>query len=194
MNLRLSLLLLFVGWTAAGCQSIRVRSKYDHTVAFADLHTFCWVAPPAWLHNDPHLNMDVLEPLVQHGVESQLTAKGFRPSDCATADFDVSFRPALHDQFIDTPSLNGEQGGVTVYSYNPETGGRLWKSSSDTMLVDEREGSLVIEVRQPKSGRVIWKGVASANLNNPGSMAQRVQRVQTAVRMLMERFPPPASK
>src|SRR3989442_57532 len=122
MNPRLCLLLLFAVVVASGCQSIRVRSQYDHKVAFADFHTFCWVAPPAWLHNDPRLHMDVLEPLVQNGVESQLTTKGFRSSDCATADFQVTFRPALQDRFVKTPGLDGQGSGVTIYEYSPATG------------------------------------------------------------------------
>ena len=193
MNPRLCLLLAFTSWAVTGCESIRVRSNYDHNVAFAELHTFCWVPAPAWLHNDPNLHMDILEPLVKNGVEAQLTAKGFRPSDCAAADFQVTFHPALHDQFVDAPNL-GSQGGLTIYTYSPETGGQLWKSSSDTMLAEERQGSLVIGILQPKTGRVIWKGVASAIVNNPGTMAQREQRIRTAVRMIMERFPPPGSK
>jgi hypothetical protein len=194
MNPRLCLLLAVISWTVTGCQSINVRTNYDHNVAFADLHTFCWVPAPAWLHNDPRLHMDLLEPLVQNNVVSQLTAKGFQQTDCAAADFQVTFHPALHDQFIETPSLDSQQGGVTIYTYSPETGGQLWKSSSDTMLYNEREGSLVIAIIQPKSRRAIWKGVASAKLLSQASVAQREQRVQTAVRMVMEKFPPPGSK
>ena len=194
MNPRLCLLLVVVGCSVTGCQSINVKTSYNHNVAFRDLHTFCWVPAAAWLHNDPRLHMDLVEPLVQNNVVTQLTAKGFRQSDCATADFEITFHPALHDQFIDVPSLDRQQGGVTIYTYSPETGGQLWKSSSDTMLYDEREGSLVIAVLQPKTNRAIWKGVASAKLLSQATTAQREQRLQKAVAMIMEKFPPPASK
>ena len=192
MKPRLWLLLVCIGWTVVGCQSIRVRSQYDHTLTFSDLHTFCWVPAPAWLHNDPRLHMDILEPLVQNAVTSQLTGKGFRLSDCAAADFQVTFRPALQDRFVQKRGLDQGWGGVTIYEYSPATGGHLYTSgASDTMLYEEREGALVIEILQPQSKRVIWKGLASAKLLSHATVAQREQRARTAVSMVMERFPPP---
>jgi hypothetical protein len=194
MNPRLWLSPICVALVATGCQSIHVRSNYDHAVAFANFHTFCWVAPPAWFHNDPRLHMDFLEPLVKNVLESGLTAKGFRSSDCDSADFQITFRPALKDRSVRPASFDNEKAGVTVYEYSPSTGGRLWTSSSDAMLYDEREGSLVVEILHPKTHRVLWKGVASANLKSQATDAQREQRVRTAVHMIMDRFPPPLPK
>jgi hypothetical protein len=191
MKTRLCWLLILTGWMTAGCQSIRVQTEYDHSVAFSGLRTFCWVAPPSWLHNDPRLHMDLVEPLVRRDVESQLQARGFQPTtDCAKADFQVTFTGGLQDKFTETSGTSR----VAVYQYNADTGGEWFTSTSGGTLTEKRVPSLVIENRQPRSNRVLWQGVASANLPRAVNDAQIQQRVQTAVDRILKGFPPPASK
>ena len=188
MNRRTCLAIIFTGWVAAGCQSLHVQSQYDHQVAFADFHTFCWVAAPAWLHNDPRLHMDLVEPLVQRAVEAQLSAKGFRKADCATADIQVTFTGGLHEGYTLTP----RPGGVTVAVY---TEGEWFTSSSGGMNVKgQRVPTLVIQMRRPGSDQVLWEGAAMGNFPRPANEAQREQRIQTAVQKIMQKFPPPAGK
>ena len=103
MNRRACFMMICAGWIAVGCQSIKVQTQYDHQVAFADFHKFCWVPAPAWLHNDPRLHMNLVEPLVQRDVEAQLSARNFGQVDCATADLQVTFTAGLQESFSSRP-------------------------------------------------------------------------------------------
>ena len=115
-------------------------------------------------------------------------------TDCATADFHVSFRAALRDRIVQSRDPGDDGGGVAIYEYNPETGGRWWTSSSDATVNVEREGSLIVVILEPKTGRVLWNGSVSANLRSQATTAQRKQRLEKAVRLILEKFPPSAPK
>jgi hypothetical protein len=192
MKTRWHLILMAVGWVAVGCQSMRVRTHYDPQVAFADFHTFCWVPAPAWLHNDPRLHMDFVEPIVQRDVEAQLEARGFRSADCTAADLQVSFTLGIKESFDEVPVR--ESRGVSIYQYDAAGGGEWFTAPVGARDTGQRVPSLVIEIREPRTNRVLWRGMASGNLPAPASDAERQQRVETAVRLILEKFPPPASK
>ena len=194
MKVKTSLLLVVTVVTVAGCQSVRVRTDYDHKVVFSSLRSYCWVTPPAYLYNDPRLKMDVLEPLVREDLRQQLAARGYVSTDCPTADFRVSFRAALHDQVVEGRSEGDEGGGLTIYEWNPETGGRLWTSSSDATVNVEREGAVVILIMSPTSDRVLWRGSAAANLRSQVAPQQRRERLAKVIQMIMAKFPPPPAK
>src|SRR5271156_1880086 len=132
MKMRWCLILMMAGWVAAGCQSMRVRTHYDPQVAFADFHTFCWVPAPAWLHNDPRLHMDFVEPIVQRDVAARLAARGFRLVDCTTADLQVSFTLGIKESFDEVPEP--DSSGLAVYSYTPGDGGE-WFTATTGMNV-----------------------------------------------------------
>ena len=58
----------------------------------------------------------------------------------------------------------------------------------------EREGSLIIVILEPKTGRVLWNGSVLANLRSQATTAQRKQRLEKVVRLILEKFPPPTPK
>jgi hypothetical protein len=188
-------LLMFPVAVLTGCQSLHVQSAYDQKADFASLHSFCWVAPPSYVYNDPRLKMDQLEPVVREDVQQQLHSRGFTSTDCATADFQVSFRAALRDRIVEgrDPGDDGG-GGVTIYEYNSETGGQWWTSRSPGSVNVEREGSLIILIINPKTQRVLWNGSAMASLRSQVSPQQRKERLAKVIQQIMEQFPPTAKK
>jgi hypothetical protein len=190
MNRRAWSAMIVAGWMAAGCQSMHIKTQSDPQVAFANLHTFCWLPPPAWLHNDPRLHMSLVEPLVRRDVVALLNARGFRQSDCATADFQVTFTGGLQDTFTQTV---GPQSTM-VFQYSPGSGGEWFTHTSNMKMTDKRTPSLIIQLQRPGSDQILWQGMASANLPAPVNDAEREQRIQTAVRLIMHQFPPPPGK
>jgi hypothetical protein len=191
MRTRWCLILMLAGWGAAGCQSMRVQTHYDPQVAFADLHTFCWVPAPAWLHNDPRLHMDFVEPIVQREVAAQLEARGLRSAECTGADVQVSFTLGIKESFDEEPVR--ESRGVSVYEFDAAGGGEWFTAPVGTRDTGRRVPSMVIEMREARTDRVLWRGKASGNLPAAANDAQLEQRVQTAVRLILDKFPPPAS-
>lgn len=94
------------------------------------------------------------------------------------------------ENFTETPG----PANFAVYQYSPDTGGEWFTSSSGGTVKENRVPSLLIEISQPGSNRVLWKGVASAKLPAAVNDAQRQQRIQTAVAQILKQFPPPPPK
>ena len=192
MNRQTCFTVILAGCLTAGCQSMKVRTRSDPQVSFADLRTFCWVAPPETLHNDPRLHMDQVEPLVQNDVEAQLKARGLQQNDCASADMQVTFTGGLEEGY----SVSAVPGSsfFAVYQYTPETGGEWFTSASGMEVKGHRLPCLLIQVRQTASGKTIWEGLIAGNLPQPANDAERRERIQKAVRMIMQEFPIPVRK
>lgn len=189
MNPRVCWAVALLGWLAVGCQSMKVRTTYDHEVAFREFRTYCWVPAPAWLRHDPRLHMDLVEPLVEQDVEAELLARGFRRVDCAAADLQVTFTAAIDESNREVPTAEGP--GANIYETGP--GGRPeWFTKTPGMeVVYQRVPSLAIQMRRPGSDRVAWQGTASGNLPPAADDTQRADRIRTAVRLIMREFPPP---
>jgi hypothetical protein len=192
MNRRACLTMILAGCLAAGCQSMKVHTRSDPQATFADLRSYCWVAPPETLHNDPRLHMDQVEPLVQNDVEAQLKARGLQQVDCANAEIQVSFTGGLEESYSVSPTPGSSM--FAVYEYTPETGGEWFTAGSNMEVRGHRLPCLVIQVRKTASGKAIWEGLAAGNLPQPANDAERRERIQKAVRLIMQEFPIPVRK
>jgi hypothetical protein len=53
-----------------------------------------------------------------------------------------------------------------------------------------KSGTLVLEVLDPKTRKLIWRGIAYARLNDADPPEVRRERIQNAIAKLMETFPP----
>jgi hypothetical protein len=187
MKIHLGLLLLLV----TGCSSMRVQTAHDPQTSFAGLRTFCWVAPPQYLFNDARLHMDRLDPQMRDLLPAQLNAKGFHQTDCDRADLQVTYRVGVQDRIVAQQGMGANLGpSVAVYTYSADSGGQWFTTPPDVDLLDERVGSLVIEIRKPKSTDVIWKATVTAELLKNASAADRYQRLQQAVQLAFKDFPP----
>ena len=159
------LFLLLGAAIITGCSDsppIEASSRYGAGIKFTGLgSTFTWAAAP-----DPaNLPMGGIEAhkLICNAVEKQLAAKGFRPSAGAPADFLVDYRVAKREK--------------TDSSVNPH--GEVFE-----------EGSLVLDVLDPQSGKLIWRGVARARLDFQAPPDVKEKRLNLAVQRLMKDFPP----
>jgi hypothetical protein len=161
-----------------GCASANVSSDWDPQVDFSGLKTWDWFprARPQTL--DPRLDSGLLDARIRQAVEAELAAKGYKPRGGPNADFFVSHTVAIQ-QKISASSIND--------FYGPSYG-------VSRVYVDEyEEGTLVIDVLDPRKQQVIWRGSYQARLTPASNPSQREERVNTAVHAVLERFPPPAA-
>jgi hypothetical protein len=52
------------------------------------------------------------------------------------------------------------------------------------------EGTLLIDVLEPGSQRLLWRGVGRAEVHRISDPAKREERLREAVAKILERFPP----
>lgn len=183
----------------AGCSGISVNYDYDRSAAFADMHTYRWFTPAdgaaAGAGSTPANPVKpqaggapnpIMERRVRRIVERELAAKGFRQDEGA-ADFLVAYYPVFHDRIVQSYTGFGPAWG---YGW----GWRPWDYGVAGGFVEVqrfREGSIVLEMVDPRSSQVVWHAVAEGALNGLREPKDAEEQVGLAVRRMLDRFPPP---
>lgn len=163
----------------AGCTQIRVKSDFNPQADFSRLNTYAWL-PGLNPTNDPRLDTKLLDNRVRAAVDRELAAKGFRKVADDSASFYVAYHPYL---------MRGTQSvrePVGPYTY------RWWGGWGPTYTYQFDEGTLAVDVIDPRANELMWRGAASATIDPRASPKTRGERVDQAIHSVLEKFPPPA--
>ena len=163
-----------LGVVAAVGQSVKV--DYDHAVAFEQYHTYSWTKVQT---SDP-LDAD----RVKRTVDRDMQAKGWQmvPSGGQVALVAVG---ATHDQQEYNQFYDGMGGGG--FGWRRGWGGGGFGESVTT--VDQIPiGTLVLDMYDPQSHKLMWRGTSSDTLsNNP---EKNTKMLRKAVAKMLDKFPP----
>lgn len=162
-----------------GCATMNLATDYDPSANFSGLKTYAWVPSPSRGPDDPRVDNTLLESRIHAAVDSALAAKGYRQDTSGKPDFLVGYHAAVRDK-MDVYAMND------MYGYRRGWG---W-GVSDVQVYQYEEGSLVLDVVDPTTKQLLWRGSAQAEVNRRLAPEAREQRIQEAVRRLLERFPP----
>ena len=164
----------------AGCSQIRVQSDYNPRADFARLRTYAWLSDPQ-IVGDPRIDSPLLDRRIRAAVERHLAAKGYQKLE----DGVPSFRVAYHVYLQRKTQLVAEPVGP--YSY------RWWGGMTTVRTYEYDEGTLVLDVVDPQTDELMWRGTASATVDPHASVEKREERVDRAVSSILEKFPPKSS-
>ncbi|MGH9682417.1 MAG: DUF4136 domain-containing protein [Candidatus Acidiferrales bacterium] len=148
----------------------KITTDYDHNAAFASYHTFMWVRP-ARVH-DPLMRQRVMD-----DVNSQLQAKGWQ---LVTADASVGV--------VANGVTEQEQTLNTFYDDLPGWGWRGWVGGSTTSVNNYTVGTLVVDLFDAHTKKVIWRGTASDTLS--GKPEKNAKKLGKAIEKMFKDFPP----
>ena len=147
-----------------------VRTAWDRSADFATLHTYAWQASPQPAKGD--WNQAIID-----AIDKQLQAKGLTRVD---ADPDVA---VVYSRSIAKQSTSGLAGGYIIPP-NGDNGGpgipaiaRSWE-----------EGTLVVELGNPKTKQVLWRGSISKTLSDNNN--KNLKNLDKAVAKLFKEYPP----
>jgi hypothetical protein len=193
-----------MGWLVAvicGCASdaplnlrrapeISLDWGYEQGADFSGMKSFGWLAGPRLTVPDPRVDAPLLEKRVREAVMNELTAKGFTHKLAGTPDFYVSYEAGLKTKLK-------VSAGATGYGFDPGWGwhhqGRFGsRAGGPNPHVREADaGSLALNIIEPNNQKLLWRGVAEAHIDpERDSERTKIERVNRAVRLLLERFPP----
>ena len=171
----------------AGCAGISVSTDYDTSRDYGSLKTYAWMTPAKKLITDPLVDNDLMNKRVQRSVESELAALGYvKASGDEGADFFVTYHVSSEDK-ISVSSFHGHYGyypcwrGCYGYGY----GGR----GSDISVRQYKQGTFMIDVVDPASRELMWRGVAGKRLSS-GTPEERNEYVRSIVTAILAKFPP----
>ena len=146
----------------AGCNAggpINVVSYYRPGVKFSGLGTTYTRTPNM---PDHALGAANFHELIQNSVNKHLASHGFNLNSSGAVDFWVNYRLARNEKTYAGAVAHGQTIDV---------------------------GSLVLEVFDPTTRKLIWRGIADTRILSSDSPEVRKNRLENAMRALMAKFP-----
>ena len=151
-----------------------VNTDYDRNFNFAQIHTFATKIGTSW--GNP-----LSEQRAKDAVSKALVQRGWQPADETTADALV----VIHGATQNKQSLNTFYSGGAYAGYG--WGG--WGGGTATTTVSEyRVGTLVVDIFDAKSKKVIFRGVGQDEISDKPEKNEK--KLQKGVEKMFKKFPP----
>lgn len=166
--------------TLAGCAGFRVNTDYDPGADFSSFRTYAWLPPqPGPL--DRRLHNDLVDARIRLAMESALAERGFDQAQSQKADFLITYYLGIESR-INVQTVHHTWG----YSRRGWSGG----VSTRTHVDQYEQGTLMIDVLEPSTRRLVWRGSTDARIRQRSDPVSRQARISDAVEAIMKRFPP----
>jgi len=175
-SLSLMLIPLFMGCAS----TMTISSDYERETDFSGYHTYAWLPIPE--QKDPRLNSEILHSRITNAVEKTLSNRGFARQVSETPDFRIGYHVALRDK-LSVGFVNDYYG----YDHRGFSG-----NSSYSFATEYEEGTLILDIVDAKTNRLIWRGSASAEVSPSDSAKTREKRINEAVQRILSNYPPKA--
>lgn len=159
------------------CSSTEVHTEKAPNADLAQYQRFSW-APAHQLEQSSGLSTrkdSILDQNIKTAVDQDLSKKGYVPNP-ENADLQVAYSLRTHDQLKVDPGYMGPYGSPS------------WPNNDfgyDTAYL-QKEGSLVLDFIDAKTGKLLWRGVAVTDIKDTGVTQKQVQKF---VDEIMEKFP-----
>lgn len=160
--------ILLLGATASFAQ--QVKTDYDRSTDFNQYKTYSWEKVQT---QDP-LYVD----RIKEAVNSALTAKGWTQVDSGGNVAIVAIEMTKNQQTLDT-------------FYNGFGGGWRWGGgfgNSTTTVDNYKVGTLVVDLFDANTKKIIWRGSASDTLSNKSD--KNIKDLDKGVQKMFAHFPP----
>ena len=169
------LLFFYIAIGAAACSTITIKTDYEPAVDFSRFKTYDWIPGVRTPGNlQEVIGAGRVGPFVEAAVEKELARRGYekekRPGE--KPDFFVSYRAQAKE--ITEPNVITYSCGEAICSHGVE-------------MQRYREGTLVLDIIEPESNRVVWRGTAVGVIGDP---EKRKEAIEDAVARLLRNFPP----
>jgi Domain of unknown function (DUF4136) len=165
----IGLMLLFAGRSSAA----DVKTDYDRNANFAQYKTYSWERVQT---RDP-----LMVDRIKSAVNGSLAAKGLTEVPTGGDLSIVAIEVTHNQQTLDT-------------FYNNFGGGRRFGGFGDATTTTEtyRVGTLVVDLSDPATKKIVWRGSASDTLSDKSE--KNIDNLDKGVVKMFKKFPPDPSK
>jgi hypothetical protein len=169
-----AMMFLFAGKSSAQ----QVKTDYDRSADFSQYKTYSWEHVKT---QDP-LYVD----RIKNSVNAALAAKGWTQVDSGGEVSIVAMEITRNQQTLNT-FYDGFGGG---WGWRRFGGGGFGEATTTTETY--RVGTLVIDLFDTKTKKLLWRGTSSDTLSNNSN--QNIKNLDKGVDKLFKQFPPGSSK
>src|ERR1700719_4554367 len=153
-----------------------IQTDFDHQAVFSQYKTYSWQEiKPA---------NSLWDARIKNAVDAQLAAKGWTQVDSGGDVSVVAIKTTQTQRSLQT-------------FYDGFGGGWRWRGfggmgEATTTERDYKEGTLVVDMYDAKTKRLIWRGSAEDTLSNKA--AKNEKNLDKGVAKMFKKFPPEAAK
>jgi len=150
-----------------------VSYDFDKATNFSRIKTYAWTA-------GTNVNDELNHKRIVNAIDAQLAAKGFIKVEAGSKP-DVLV--AYHASFDRNLQISAFSSGWGPYGLG---GNRSGSARASEVLV----GTLVVDMMDPASKTVVWRGTASKDLDPKADPEKRDKNINKSVAKLFENYPP----
>jgi hypothetical protein len=142
-----------------------ISYDYDRSADFGRMRTYAWV-------NGSPVGDELNHARIMHAIEAQLAAKGVhRAASVAEADLLVTYHAIVTTE----AAVTGTRLGINRFA--------------SARVEEVAVGSLIVDLRDGTSGAVVWRGVATRDLDAKASPEERERNINKAVEKMFKHYP-----
>jgi hypothetical protein len=192
--LRLAGALLVLG--LASCSTLQTSTNYDLNAVqeLNSFRTYAWL--PMKQGSDPRIYNSIIQARVQQAVDNELQARGYRKVEPGqNPDFKVGWHGAI-DERVGVDIINNYYGYAWDPWYDPFYGPVAYGGAGvpETVVREYREGTLILDVVDGDSNKLVWRGTAQAELSERMDADKSQKLINGAVDKMLAKFPPEPKK
>jgi hypothetical protein len=150
-----------------------VTYDFDKGADFSRFKTYSWIKGTI-------LSDELNHKRVVNAIDTQLAGKGLRKID-SNVDSDVLV--AYHATFDKDVQITGFSSGFGPYRFG---GTRTGTARAEEILV----GTLAVDVVDAKSKMIVWRGIATKEVDVKASPDKREKNINRAAEKIFKNYPP----
>jgi len=180
-----------------GCSSLTLNTDYDKEIDFSSFKTYRW-------HNNNEYNTasqqyfkvnNLMDQRIRTTIDKQLQTQGYTSENPEKVDFLVNYSVVIEDK-TDIHTYNNYNGYYPGFRYGAGYGsyGRSmsmgYSSGSDVQITQYQQGTLIIDIINPETDQLMWRGAADGRLPKSARRKEKDKLVQQYVTKILSDFPP----
>jgi hypothetical protein len=157
----------------------KVTYDFDKTANFTAFKTYA-------LKEGTPVGQQLIDARFVAAIEDQLAKKGFKKSD--KPDLVLAY----HVAFDKEKNIQTWSTGTGPYGWG--YGGGWGSTTTDVRVYDIVVGTLVVDVADSAKNSMVWRGVATKEVDPKAKSEKLDKNVAKAIEKVMKNFPPPVKK
>lgn len=169
---------------SVACSTVRVSEDFDPNADFSSMNSFAWKHDEQPRSGDIRLDDPLLNQRIRAAIDETLAAR-YSKVEREAADFLVAYELGIRQKIRSDDTHSGVMIGTgrrgTFGGFGIGTGSAV--ESYD-------QGMLFIDVLDPKSGKLLWRGKGTDVLSEHADPAAVTEQVYEIVEKILAKFPP----
>ncbi|MGA9574951.1 MAG: DUF4136 domain-containing protein [Lysobacterales bacterium] len=183
--IRLGMILMIMAFVTACASKPTIQTDYDHSIDFGQYKTYGYFSPMG-IENPNYSSL--LGQMFRDAIDAQMQARGYVKSGNPDLLFNVSARLEDKTKVTTTsdPMMYGGYYGYRGGLYSPWRG---YGYGTTTHVSQYTEGTVNIDMVDPKLKRMLWEGVAIGRVHEKQKNPQLRQNIMDGVAEMFEGYP-----